>query len=281
MKFQVIKILHNLLKNRKLSNLYYIAYPIAAIYYLLFPLQNLRLSKRKKYIKTYNIFLVKLNYVKYWLETIWLTSDGHSKYVLNNTEIKNKIVIEKLNKSNEGYVIALPHLGNWEFAIPFGKELNLNLLAVAEPLSDKNILDWFKNLRENLGCEIILGGKGQNTFDNLVKKIESGYHVCLLSERHIANSGIGVEFFNRIAAFPKGAVALSLKTQVPIVPAAFLHLNNKFQLVFGTPFIVPYFDNEAQSIQHGLNVLARELEKLILLDPNQWHSIQPVWTSEY
>jgi len=196
----------------------------------------------------------------------------------NSSTIK---VIEKLNKSNEGYVIALPHLGNWEFAIPFGKELNLNLLAVAEPLSDKNILDWFKNLRENLGCEIILGGKGQNTFDNLVKKIESGYHVCLLSERHIANSGIGVEFFNRIAAFPKGAVALSLKTQVPIVPAAFLHLNNKFQLVFGTPFIVPYFDNEAQSIQHGLNVLARELEKLILLDPNQWHSIQPVWTSEY
>jgi hypothetical protein len=30
-----------------------------------------------------------------------------------------------------------------------------------------------------------------------------------------------------------------------------------------------------------LKVLSKELEKLILLDPNQWHSIQPVWTSEY
>jgi lauroyl/myristoyl acyltransferase len=54
-----------------------------------------------------------------------------------------------------------------------------------------------------------------------------------------------------------------------------------YKLIFGKPFIVPHFENDAQSIQHGLKVLSKELEKLILLDPNQWHSIQPVWTSEY
>ena len=30
-----------------------------------------------------------------------------------------------------------------------------------------------------------------------------------------------------------------------------------------------------------LKVLSKSLEELIMLDPNQWHSIQPVWTSEY
>ena len=39
--------------------------------------------------------------------------------------------------------------------------------------------------------------------------------------------------------------------------------------------------DRAQSIQHGLKVLSKSLENLINLDPNQWHSIQPVWTSEY
>ena len=64
-------------------------------------------------------------------------------------------------------------------------------------------------------------------------------------------------------------------------PAAFINNGNKYQLHFGKPFIVPYFDNQAQSIQHGLKVLSKSLENLIKLDPNQWHSIQPVWTSEY
>ena len=175
----------------------------------------------------------------------------------------------------------MPHVGNWEFAIPMGKPLNLNLLAVAEPLSDTNILKWFTDLRESLGCKIILGGKGQNTYQKLGDYLDEGYHVCLLADRHVGNSGIGVEFFNQLAAFPKGPVALSLEKQVPIIPAAFLKIDNKYKLVFGKPFIVPHFENDAQSIQHGLKVLSKELEKLILLDPNQWHSIQPVWTSEY
>ena len=134
---------------------------------------------------------------------------------------------------------------------------------------------------QSLGCKIILGGKGQNTYQQLSNYLDEGYHVCLLADRHVGKSGIGVEFFNQLAAFPKGPVSLSLEKQVPIIPATFLKIDNKYKLVFGKPFIVPHFENDAQSIQHGLKVLSKELEKLILLDPNQWHSIQPVWTSEY
>ena len=162
-----------------------------------------------------------------------------------------------------------------------GKYLDLNLIAVAEPLDDEKILDWFTQLREDLGCKIILGGKGQNTFQQVKELLNNDHHVCLLSERHVGKSGVGVEFFNQMAAFPKGPVSLSLDTQLPIVPAAFIKSGNKYQLHFGKPFIVPYFENQAQSIQHGLKVLSKSLENLIKLDPNQWHSIQPVWTSEY
>ena len=162
-----------------------------------------------------------------------------------------------------------------------GKELDLNLVAVAEPLQDIKILDWFTSLREQLGCKIILGGKGQNTFDEIISLLNNNSHVCLLAERHVAKSGVGVEFFNQMAAFPKGPVALSLETQLPVVPTAFIKSVSGYELHFGKPFIVPYFENQAQSIQHGLKVLSKSLEELIMLDPNQWHSIQPVWTSEY
>ena len=281
MKYSIIKTVHLLLKNLSIQYILFFAYPIGLIYYLITPLSNLKLSRRKQYIKNYSVLTVKINYVKYWLETIWLTKNGYFKYVYSNVKIINENAIRKLNKTHSSYILALPHVGNWEFAIPMGKELNLNLVAVAEPLSDIKILNWFTNLREELGCKILLGGKGQNTFSEIVELLNSNNHVCLLAERHIGKSGVGVEFFDQIAAFPKGPVALSLETQLPIVPTAFIKTKGGYELHFGNPFIVPYFDNQAQSIQHGLKVLSKSLENLIMLDPNQWHSIQPVWTSEY
>ena len=257
------------------------SYFIAIVYFIFTPFSNYKLKKRKDRIDNYSVFKVKLNYVRYWLETIWLTKEGYKNYIEPKVEIINEDIVRKLNKNYNSYIIALPHLGNWEFAIPMGKYLDLNLIAVAEPLDDEKILDWFTQLREDLGCKIILGGKGQNTFQQVKELLNNDHHVCLLSERHVGKSGVGVEFFNQMAAFPKGPVSLSLDTQLPIVPAAFIKSGNKYQLHFGKPFIVPYFENQAQSIQHGLKVLSKSLENLIKLDPNQWHSIQPVWTSEY
>ena len=281
MKYLTIKFVHEVLKKYSLKRLLLLSYPIGFFYYLLTPISNIKLNKRKKNINSYSPLFVKINYVKYWIETVWLSKDGYKSQISKNVEIINEDEVKKLNKNYSSFIIALPHVGNWEFAIPMGKPLNLNLLAVAEPLTDKKILDWFTELRESLGCKIILGGKGQNTYQQISEYLDKGHHVCLLADRHVGKSGVGVEFFNQLAAFPKGPVALSLEKQLPIIAAAFLKIDNKYKLVFGKPFIVPHFENDAQSIQHGLKVLSKEMEKLILLDPNQWHSIQPVWTSEY
>jgi KDO2-lipid IV(A) lauroyltransferase len=280
-KFKFIIILHKAIKNLNIRTLLIISYPVGFLYFIFTPLSSYKLSKRKENIENYSALKVKINYVKYWIETIWLSKEAYMDQIYENVEIVNEDEVRKLNKNFSSFIIALPHTGNWEFAIPMGERLNLKLLAVAEPLEDKNILNWFTSLRESLGCKIILGGKGQNTYQKLLNHIKDGYHVCLLADRHVGNSGVGVEFFNQMAAFPKGPIALSLETQVPVIPAAFITVNGMYKLIFGKPFIVPHFENDAQSIQHGLKVLSKELEKLILLDPNQWHSIQPVWTSEY
>ena len=286
LQYQLIRMFHAILNLLNIDTILNLAYLIGPLYYVFSFKNTLKLYKRREKIKNYknlnyNPMTVKINYVKYWLETLWLSKDNFEKDVMNKVVIKNQSYLDNLMKSEKGFIFALPHLGNWEMAIPVGKSIGLDLVAVAEPLDNKRVLNWFKSLREQLGCEIILGGKGQNTFDLLQDKIMNGKHICLLSERSINKSGVGVEFFGEVAAFPKGPVALALKTEVPIVPAAFLKLEGRYTLVFDKPFYVPLFDNEAQSIQQGLKVLAKSFEDLIALDINQWHSIQPVWANEY
>ena len=283
-QYQVIKLFHNIFKNTNLKLLLLLSYPIGILYSLISFKNTYMLFQRSKNINIhlknkYNPILVKINYTKYWLELLWLTKSNFHKSILKNVEIKNEKYLKNIKK--QGAIFALPHVGNWEMAIPVGNDINLDLLAVAEPLNNELVLSWFKNLREDLGCEIIIGGKGQNTFESIVKKLENGKHVCLLSERSINKTGVGTEFFGNLAAFPKGPVALSLKTQLPIVPTAFLKINGKYTLVFEKPFYVPLFENESLSIQQGLKTLSKSFEKLISIDPNQWHSTQPVWSNEY
>lgn len=285
-QYLLIIFTHNLVKHLNLRFLLVLSYIVGPIYYLLSFKNSINLHKRiSRFQKfgeiSYSPIKVKINYVKYWLETLWLTKTNFQNKILNNVEIVNEHYITTLKTSNIGFIFALPHVGNWEMAIPVGNKLDLKLLAVAEPLDNQKVMTWFKSLREELGCEIILGGKGQNTFNLVQEKINNGYHVCLLSERSVNKSGVGTEFFGDLAAFPKGPVALALKTGVPIVPATFIKINNKYTLYFEKPFYVPHFENEAQSIQQGMKVLAKSFEKLISLDANQWHSIQPVWTDEY
>ncbi len=284
LQYIFIKNLHNLLKRINLNILLLLSYPVGLIYSLITPRNTSKLFKRSRVLNKildnkYNPILVKINYAKYWIEVLWLTKTNFNKKILDNVNIVNEDYIKNIKKN--GAIFALPHIGNWEMAIPVGNHINLNLLAVAEPLNNQYVLSWFKELREDLGCEIIIGGKGQNTFDKIIQKLEDGKHVCLLSERSINKTGVGTEFFSNLAAFPKGPVALALKTQLPIVPTAFLKIDGKYTLIFEKPFYVPLFENESTSIQQGLKTLAKAFEKLISLEPNQWHSIQPIWSNEY
>ena len=285
-QYLFIRFFHGILSNLPFTIVRALAYPIGIIYFIFtFRSSTLLYKRRIEIFKPndlqYNPLMVKINYTRYWLETLWLTSRNYEKSISNKIEIINFDYVKKLKKQYPGLIFALPHMGNWEFAIPAGNSLNLNLLAVAEPLSNKYVLNWFKKLRESLGIEIVIGGKGQNTFNLLVDKLASGKDICLLSDRSVNKSGVAVEFFSNIASFPKGPVALSLKTSVPIVPTAMIKMSTGYKLYFHKPFYVPLFENEATSIQQGLKTLSNSFEEILSMDINDWHSIQPVWTVEY
>ena len=285
LQFAIINLSHNMLKFLPYSMIRFLSVPIGTIYFLFTFRSSIKLFKRKvifnKLKIKYKPLNVKINYTRYWLETLWLTKKNFSKHIAPYVEIENIEYVDKLKKQYSGLIFALPHLGNWEFAIPIGNSIKLNLLAVAEPLNNSYVLNWFKSLRESLGIEIIIGGKGQNTFESLVEKLKSGKDICLLSERSIKKSGVAIEFFGQLAAFPKGPVALSFKTGVPIIPTAMIKTKRGYKLRFNKPFYVPYFENDATSIQYGLKTLSSSFEELLSLDINDWHSVQPVWTSEY
>jgi len=99
MKFVLIKNIHLFIRKMPLNLVLLLAYPIGIINYLFTPFANFKISKRKNFIDGYSVLKVKINYVKYWIETIWLSKTGYEKYVEPIVEIINGEEISKLNKS--------------------------------------------------------------------------------------------------------------------------------------------------------------------------------------
>ncbi len=259
-------------------------YPIGFMYYCLSIRSTIRLLKRSNYLRKNNILSVsalmqKIYYSQYWVETIWLNGKS-DKDLSDLVEIHEKEKIEKIIANKDGFIIALPHQGNWEFAIPAGRKLGLKLAAVAEPLNNQYVMNWFTSLREEMGCKIIIGGKKNETYSSIENLITNGYSVCLVSERHLLRSGAPELFFGKTAAFPTGPIRLALENGCPVLPTTCLSTKNGFEIHFGNPFYVPYFGNNAQSIQHGIKTLVQEFESLIKISPNQWHSTVPIWSDE-
>ena len=144
LQYLLISFGHRILKIFPYTLLRLLSVPIGILYFLLTFRSSAKLFKRRKIFRklkiNYNPLVVKINYTRYWLETLWLTNKNFSKHISPHVEIENQEYVDKLKKQYPGLIFALPHLGNWEFAIPIGNSIKLNLLAVAEPLNNSYVL---------------------------------------------------------------------------------------------------------------------------------------------
>ena len=73
---------------------------------------SIKLHKRSKILNKvitikYNPLKVKINYVKYWLETLWLTKENFYRKIFNNVNIVNEHYINNLKNSivNNGKIL--------------------------------------------------------------------------------------------------------------------------------------------------------------------------------
>jgi lauroyl/myristoyl acyltransferase len=180
-----------------------------------------------------------------------------------------------------GPVLALPHLGGWEWAAAWiTKVRGWRLAAVVEELQPPELFDWFLRFRESLGMNIIPLGPdaaAQVAAAALDKEV-----VCLLSDRDIGGGGIEVEFFGEVTRLPAGPAIMALRTGCRILPTA-VYFNDGDGV---TGVVRPPLDTTRQGrlredVGRVTQALAHELEYLIRRAPEQWHLMQPNWPSDY
>ena len=219
------------------------------------------------------------SYARYYVETFRLPSPSRR-------QIQNGIVVSGLKHlhgaldGGKGVILALPHLGGWEWAGRWVADQGIPITVVVESLEPPELFEWFADLRESLGMHVVPLGDGAGTA--VIKALKANTVVCLLSDRDITGGGVSVDFFGEHTRLPAGPAVLSLRTGAPLLPAA-VYFTTRRDGHRG--LVRPPLPNDRQgSLREDAarltQTLAHELEGLIRGAPTQWHLFQPNWPSD-
>jgi phosphatidylinositol dimannoside acyltransferase len=219
------------------------------------------------------------SYAKYYVESFRLPTLSKQTVDRGFTRDGYHHITEALEGGN-GVILALPHLGGWEWAGRWMTDVGHRLTVVVEPLQPPELFEWFAKLRRDLGMNVVpLGPKVAATVATALRNNEV---VCLLCDRDIDRTGVEVTFFDERTTLPAGPAMLSLRTGAPVLPTGvyFTEKYNGHHAIVRPPLPARRTDSLRDDVARVTQALAAELEFLIRQAPEQWHLFQPNWPSD-
>ncbi len=221
-----------------------------------------------------------VSYSRYWTENLRLPSrtpaDIEAGFTLAGLEHLSAAI-----DGGRGAILALPHLGGWEWGGVWLINRGFKLTVVVESLAHANLFDWFVGLRQAAGMEVI--PVGPSAGQSSMRALAADRVLCLLADRVVGSTpGCDVEFFGEVTRLPAGPVTLALRTGAPILPTAVYFGDGADQhwAVIGAPLPLSRAGRLRDDVQAGTQALAAAFEQLIRRAPTQWHLMQPNWPSD-
>ncbi|MBU1006718.1 MAG: lysophospholipid acyltransferase family protein [Candidatus Omnitrophica bacterium] len=176
--------------------------------------------------------------------------------------------LDNVLKQGKGVIALSCHMGNWELGGVAVAMLGYDISAVVLTHKHDKINDFFIRQREEKGLKAI-------TINSVMKRCLSVLLnkkiLALVGDRNFTNSGITLDFFGVPMSIPKGPVALSIKTDSPIVPVFCVRKDRfSYKLIFDKPI-------EALDVKGTAEKIVRVMEKYIYTYPEQWFIFRRFW----
>jgi KDO2-lipid IV(A) lauroyltransferase len=218
-------------------------------------------------------------YGRYWLEILRLPADVRHGDVVPNFTITGYEHVTDALAAGRGVILALPHLGGWEWAAAWMAAQGHHMLAVVEPLQPPELFEWFVRQREAIGLEVVPIGPDVSRI--VLRALRDNRIVCLLSDRDLTGDGVEVEFFGERTTLPAGPATLALRTRAALLPVAvYFSTGRGHRGVVRPPIATSRTAPLRADIARITQCLAHEFETLIRAAPEQWHLLQPNWPSD-
>jgi KDO2-lipid IV(A) lauroyltransferase len=224
------------------------------------------------------VFATYQSYGRYWHELFRLPRDAR-RSLEPRFEAGGFEHIEAGIGAGTGVILALPHVGGWEFAGAWLAARGYPPTVVVERVEPPELFDWFVAVRRILGMEVV--ALGPEAGATVARALRDNRVVCLLADRDITGDGVAVEFFGETTTLPAGPATLALRTGAALVPVAvYFRRRGGHYAKIGPPVAVERTGRLRDDVVRITQTLAHRFEGLIREAPEQWHLMQPNWPSD-
>lgn len=219
------------------------------------------------------------SYARYWMESFRLATTDRAMLEAGMSWEGIGYVEDGLG-AGKGVIIAMPHLGGWDFGGAWFASAGYPATVVVEQLDPPELFEWFVEMRQTAGLTVV--PHGPKATAAVLTALRRNELVGLVCDRDLTRAGVEVDFFGERTTLPAGPAALALRTGAVLLPTTVYYQGSGHNGVVRPPVPVEragggFRDDVARITQ----LLAGELEALIRRAPEQWHLLQPNWPSDY
>ena len=220
------------------------------------------------------------SYARYWVETFRLPAMDHA--AVADRALADTSGLEYLDAAQaagRGFIMALPHSGNWDVAGLMIARRYGRMTTVAERLKPERLYAEFLAYRESLGMEILPLTGGPSPSGTLKERLRAGGIVCLLADRDLSASGVPVTFFGHGARMPAGPALLAALTGADLCPVHLSFTPTGWRQVIHPPVALTG-TRLAEQVATGTQTMADRFADDIAAYPADWHMLQPLFTAD-
>ena len=204
------------------------------------------------------------NYGKTFIEYVHLNL---FKKRSNHIKIKNKEILDEVNKSNKPVVFISGHFANYELMSMELTKANIKLATIYRPLNNLFLNPFMEYLRKTFVCKNQIK-KGLSGVKEALNYMEKNYSIALMVDQRVSE-GSSIFFFNKEAYTTTLPAQLAIRFNCKIIPIYIARdQNDNFEMEILNPIqITENMKKDKELISKKINSI---LEDLILRDPSQW-----------
>jgi phosphatidylinositol dimannoside acyltransferase len=217
-------------------------------------------------------------YARYWVEGARLPGIPSAE-VVQHVHVEGLHHLHDAAAAGRGCILALPHVGSWEYGGAFLATQGLPMTAVAERIEPPELFDYFVEQRAAMGLTIV--PLDRHSGGALLSALKAGTLVGLLCDRDIDGTGIEVDFFGERTTMPAGPATLALRTGATLCTGAvYSGPGRDHRAVVQPPLDTTRTGGLRADVARLTQEIATRLEGLIRRAPEQWHVFQPLWLAD-
>ena len=178
-----------------------------------------------------------------------------------------------LADSGNGFILATPHMGNWEIAGIAGDLMGLPLFVIVRKQKNQLINAYINRMRRAFDLEVL--HREAKMWKGVVDRLKQGKVLAVLPDIGVRARGVAVDYLNNKATIAHGTALFAQLANCPVYPIIVRRVGwTRHDAVLLDPVIPdPSADREADQ-QRIMQDIMSALSKEILKTPEQyfWHN---------